>query len=204
MLQLHGIKKPVPEIYFLKFGAPAILHGPRRRHRLTLLGSQDPEADPTRRRPHPRVRSQRHVAILRHRGVPRPQFQRLRAGPGVLRRVGFDPARPERGVPGGVRDAGAGGQLGGEDGGGGPQLRRLRCLQHGGAVPGVCGEGGDMLRWGVLGGEGYEGGVVSGGGCRGSRRHSAAPDGGEDEGVGAVHIREAAQGIAFLFVGGLH
>ncbi|KAL0366400.1 UNVERIFIED_CONTAM: hypothetical protein Sradi_3530100 [Sesamum radiatum] len=78
------------------------------------------------------------------------------------------------------------------------------CVQHGGAVRGVRGAGGDLLRRGVLGGEGFEAEVVPGGGRGGGCVHSAAADGGEDEGADGVHFREAAQGAAILLAGGLH
>ncbi|KAK6130664.1 hypothetical protein DH2020_035639 [Rehmannia glutinosa] len=148
----------------------------------------------------------RRVRILRNGAVSGAPFQRVRAGSRVLRGLVHDPTGPERVVPGPVREAGRGGELGGEGGGGGgAELRRVRGVQHGGAVRGgVGGEGGDLLRRGVLGGEGFEGGAVSGGGRGGRRRDFAAADGGEDEGACGVHLREAAQGIAVLFAGGFH
>lgn len=127
---------------------------PRRRHRRPQLGPENPQAQQADPCPPPRNRRQRNVAVERLRVAAVGEVQRLRSRPALLRRLLHVAAGAGGGVPGGVRVPGDGGGGGARaDERRGPQLRRLRRLQHGGEVPGGGGAGGDRLRWGLLGGE---------------------------------------------------
>lgn len=101
-------------------------------------------------------------------------------------------------------DAPDGGARGGAAERGGDQLRGLRQLQHGGAVPGDGGEGGGVLLRGVPGGEGSQGGVFRGGGSGGGGQHSHAPDAAEAQGVDQVRLCQAGQGRPFVLPLRLH
>ncbi|MCD7455478.1 hypothetical protein HAX54_028320 [Datura stramonium] len=98
---------------------------------------------------------------------PLPPLQRLRPGLGILRRLVHDPAGADRVVPGSVREASHGGELGDEDERCRAELRRVRGVSNGCAVWGLRGESGDLLRRSLFGGEGSEGRVVCGEQCGG-------------------------------------
>lgn len=84
VLQLDSIKKPVPPIRLPILRPPSHHHGPPGRHCHTLLGPENPKPKPSQRTPDTRVRSQLHVAILRHGSLPHSQLQRLRTRPRFL------------------------------------------------------------------------------------------------------------------------
>jgi len=121
-----------------------------------LLGPQGPNRGQAQPAPHPRLRSQRAVAMGGLRPPPGAALQRLRAGPRLLRRLLHDPARAQRAVPGGVRDAGDGGERGAAGECSGAELRRVRGVLHGGngERDGGGGEVGGVWVRGVYGGEG--------------------------------------------------
>ena len=121
-----------------------------------MLGPQGPNPDQAQPAPHPRLRSQRAVAMGELRPPRGAALQRVRPGPRILRRVLHDPARARGAVPGGMCDAGDGGERGAAGEFSGAELRRVRGVLHGGdgERDGGGGEGGGVWVRGVYGGEG--------------------------------------------------
>ncbi|GFP89489.1 protein nrt1/ ptr family 8.2 [Phtheirospermum japonicum] len=76
---------------------------------------------------------------------PPTAVQHIRVRSGLLRRFDDGSAGSGRGVPGAVHDGADGGARRGEDEPGGDQLRRVRGVQHGGAVPRCGGERDDDI-----------------------------------------------------------
>ncbi|KAL8504270.1 hypothetical protein ACS0TY_022852 [Phlomoides rotata] len=124
-----------------------------------LLGTQTAQTHEAQSVVGTRIWGKCDVAVRRSSPPPNAAIQHLRAGSSLFQ--GFDDgsAREDGGVPGGVRDVVDGVARGAEDELGGDQLWGVRGVHHGGAVPGGGGEGGVVLLGGVLGGEGFEGGV---------------------------------------------
>lgn len=155
MFQLYCVEGLVLPLLLLLRRPPLSVYRSRRHHRHALLGPQDSQSFQTQSPPPPRIWRQCNVAIRRASPPFHLSFQRLRPGPTLFRLVIHGPAGADRGVPGAVRRSIDGGAWGAANEPGRNKLWRVCWVQHGGAIPGETGEAGALLRWGLLGGEGY-------------------------------------------------
>lgn len=176
MLQLHGLQGLGIPAIVPERRTPVSHDGPRGRHDRALLDPQNLQADKAVAAAGARFRGERHVAVRGASAALRLAVQRVRAGPAVFRAVVHGASGADGGVPGGERDEDDGVARGAEDEPGGDQLRGVRGVQHGGAVPGGGGEGGAVLRRSVPGGGGHGGGAFQGLQPRRGRRHLVASD----------------------------